>query len=152
MTKTTYTCTTYNQIPPFHHTGSSRQYGQVVLGPATGNVSVSDIVFLCIIPNRARIVDLWIRGSSAETAAVFKLGIAGGTTGTETTFGTLTLSTGGSLVMRPLTGVPFAVSRSDTDAQSGATIYMTISSGTWTTTATLEFMVEYQHPGLVGGP
>lgn len=149
MSVTTVTCTTYNLgVGPFRHGGENILYGQIVLGPQT----VSDIVWLCRVPNRAVITDIWFRGSTAETAAIFKAGIAAGSTGTETTFGTLTLSTGGSLLLRPGTGVPFKVSRSDTDAAAGATVYLTISSATWTTTATMDFMVRYTHPGNINYP
>ncbi len=144
MTVATATCTTYNLVPQFKHQAPNYAYGMIILSART----LSDIVFLAKIPNRAVIVDIWFRGGTAETASTAKFGISNN--GTETTFGTLTFSsTGTPVLLQPRTGIPFEVSISDTDAQAGATLYATISAGTWTTTVTLEFMCTYVHPGNI---
>lgn len=146
MAATTITCTTYNQPMRLNASGAANKvYGHM----ETSGRTLSDIVLLCRIPNGATITDWWFRGTSGETASIFKLGITG--SGTETTFGTNTLSVAGPVTkqMRVDKPVPFTVSMSDTDAQLGATVYMTISSGTWTTSTSWDFMFEYVRAGLI---
>jgi len=124
------------------------------------NLSVSDIVFLCRIPNRATIVDWYLKGNSTTTitAAIMKMGIVSAgsaVAGTESTFGSaLTFSStawmhrpGGGSATALVTSVPFKVSISDTDAQAGALVYATASSGTFTTSLSLDFGFWYVHDG-----
>lgn len=119
---------------------------EVVQGKfTTSGRTLSDIIFLAKIPNHSTITNWHVQGISAETASTFKLGITGG--GTESTFGTFTLA-GNALVAFPrVTGCPFTVSLSDTDAQGGATIYATVSAGTHTTSISFDFAFYYKAAG-----
>lgn len=110
--------------------------------------TLSDIGFLCKLPNQSVVIDYYAKGASGETVSAFKLGIDHG--GTETTFGTLSLSTAtGAIPMRYATGLPYLISISDTDALGGATVYMTLSTGSWTTSISLDFLFSYVRRGEV---
>lgn len=138
MAVATLTCTVYSQAFPMRqHHHSNSVGGKVAAGLATR--TLSDIIFLCKIPNQAVITGWDFVGTHGDTARTFKLGITGN--GTETTFGTITWVT---VTRHGLTGCPFKVSISDTDAQAGATVYMTVSTGTWTTSASFEFAFQYR--------
>lgn len=106
----------------------------------SGN-TLSDIIFLCKIPNGAVITNWHFRGTHGDTTRTFKLGITGGSAASETAFGTQIWTSGAVL---GVSGAPFKVSISDSDAQGGATVYMTVSTGTWTTSASFEFSFEYR--------
>lgn len=142
MAIATFTCSTWLLgVGPLSTGGSNRIHGHLELAART----LSDIGFLCKIPNQSVVVDYYVRGTSGETLSSFKLGIDHG--GTETTFGTGSLSVGAVVVYRPMTGIPYLVSISDTDAQGGATVYMTVSAGSWTTSISLDFMFQYVRRG-----
>jgi hypothetical protein len=160
MAITTVTTTVYNQSPRAVHVGLNYAVGSYVASGRT----LSDIILLCRIPNGATIVDFDVAGTSGETVSVFKLGIksagtpaalGGGTAGagTETTFGTGSFSTGAKVHFKygvhpnALNGAPYRVSISDTDAQAGADVYMTLSVGSWTTSVSFDFMFAYVMPG-----
>lgn len=143
MAIATVTSTVYaNHTPAFTHIGDNVVQGKFT----TSGRTLSDIIFLAKVPNGVVITDWHIQGTSGETASTYKLGInsAGGT---ESTFGTFTLA-GAALVVFPrVTGCPFDVSLSDTDAQGGATIYATVSAGTHTTSISFDFMFRYRARG-----
>jgi hypothetical protein len=63
--------------------------------------------------------------------------------GTETTFGTGTLSATATVLFNPKTGVGSVVSISDTDVNAGADVYMTASSGSWTESFSIDYMIQY---------
>ncbi len=147
----TLTSTAYMPQPRANALGSNFVGGKMEISGRT----LSDIILLACIPNRYTVVDYFLRGSSAETVAVFKLGIksagtatAQGGAGTETTFGTGSFSSTGAVNYRPMTGLPYTVSISDTDAQAGADVYMTVSSGSWTTTVSMGYGFWYYGPGV----
>lgn len=142
MPTTTLTTSVYANPPMrLHHAAQNWVHGSYVASGRT----LSDIILLAKIPNGVSVVDYYIKGTSGETASIFKLGIKG--TGTETTFGTGTFSTGATVTYRPMTGIPFSVSLSDTDAQAGCDIYMTVSSGSWTTSVSFDFGFAYVAKG-----
>lgn len=154
MAVSTFTSTFYGTSPRLVHSGANKIGGELTISGRT----VSDIGFLARIPNKATIWDYYIRGTSGETLSSFKLGIdgasaagsAGGpTAGSATTFGTRTLSTGAVVVVNDKNGLPWKVSLSDTDnIAGGATIYMTVSAGTWTTSISMQMSFEYWPDGL----
>lgn len=137
MAVSTLTTSVYLQTPMRANHVQNYVGGQQLSG--LSGRTLSDIVFLCKIPNKAVITNWWFRGTHGDTGRAFKLGITGN--GTETTFGTVTWVTA---TIHGLQGTPFKVSISDTDAQAGATVYMTLSTGTWTTSASFEFNFEYR--------
>lgn len=145
MAVATFTASTWLLgVGPLATGGSNRIHCHLDLSART----LSDIGFLFKLPNQSIVVDYYVKGASGETVSAFKLGIDHG--GTETTFGTLSLSTAtGAIPMRYATGLPYLVSISDTDAQGGATVYMTISTGSWTTSISLDFMFEYVRRGEI---
>ncbi len=137
MAVATTTTTVYTQSPiRANHTGN-----WVGGKHAVSTNTLSDIIFLCKIPNQAVITNWVFRGTHGDTTRTFKLGITGGAGASETAFGTQTWTTGTVL---GVSGCPFKVSISDTDAQAGAVVYMTPSTGTWTTSASFEFSFEYR--------
>jgi len=153
MAIATFTATTFNLEPRLNVHGPTFTYGTIV----TSTRTLSDIGFLLRVPNKATVLDWWMRGSTTETASVFKLGITGAGrngsgAGSETTFGTRTFSVNADPTMlHGMTlgaGVNHCVSLSDTDAQRGATVYMTISAGTWTTSVSIDFMFAWLIDGL----
>lgn len=103
--------------------------------------TLSDIIFFAKVPNGAVITDIYMVPRHGDTARTMKLGITGGSAASETAFGTLTLTTATRMVV---SGLPFKVSISDTDAQAGAVVYGTIATGTWTTSGSIEFGVTYR--------
>ncbi len=144
MAVATFTCSTWLLgVGPLKTGGTNYVHGHLDLSART----LSDIGFLCKLPNQSVVVDYYVRGTSGETLSSFKLGIDHG--GTETSFGTGSLSTGAVVVYSPKTGIPYLISISDTDAQGGATVYMTVSAGTWTTSISLDFMFAYVRRGEV---
>ena len=137
MAVATTTTTVYAQNPM-----RANHVGNYVGGKHTVFANtLSDIIFLCKIPNGAVITNWHFRGTHGDTTRTFKLGITGGSAASETAFGTQTWTTGGVLAV---SGTPFKVSISDTDAQAGAVVYLTPSTGTWTTSASFEFSFEYR--------
>lgn len=137
MPVATTTTTVYTQTPM-----RSNHVGNWVGGKHTISTNtLSDIIFLCKIPNGAVITNWHFLGTHGDTTRTFKLGITGGTAASETAFGTVTWTTG---VVKAVTGCPFKVSISDSDAQGGAVVYMTVATGTWTTSASFEFSFEYR--------
>jgi hypothetical protein len=143
MAVATYTATTYNQTPRLRHTGINLLIGSLA---RSGN-TLSDIIFLGKIPNKATIIDYYVKGTTAAAGGLaYKLGITGGGGG-EATFGTGSLSATATVVFRSLQGCPFKVSRSDTDAQDGATVYMTCSVGSWSESISIDFCFMYVADG-----
>jgi hypothetical protein len=137
MTVATTTTTVYSQPMRRNHI-SNYVGGKHTIATNT----LSDIIFLCKIPNGAVVTNWHFRGTHGDTTRTFKLGITGGSAASETAFGTQTWTTGTVL---GVSGTPFKVSISDSDAQGGATVYMTVSTGTWTTSASFEFSFEYRY-------
>ena len=143
MAVATATSTVYaNHTPAFTHIGDNVVQGKVHLSGRT----LSDIVFLAKVPNGVVITDFVVQGISTETASAYKLGInsAGGA---DNTFGLFTLAGSAIVSFARVTGCPFDVSLSDTDAQGGATIYATVSAGTHTTSISFDFMFRYRARG-----
>jgi hypothetical protein len=136
MAVSTLTASPYLQVIRGHH-HSNEISGKVTLSGRT----LSDIIFLGKVPNGALITGWNFFGTHGDTARTFKLGITGGSAASETAFGTVTWTT---LVLTGQQGCPFRVSISDTDAQAGATIYATIATGTWTTSASFEYSFRYR--------
>lgn len=144
----TLTVSTYNQTLRLNNNGAPNFiYGSF----ATSGRTLSDIILLARVPSGVTVCDWYLRGTSGETIATAKLGIKGG--GTETSFGTLTFSTGAVCLHRApglIAAVkPIRVSASDTDAQAGVDIYMTVSAGTWTTSTSFDFGFWYFRDGNV---
>ena len=136
MSVATTTTTVYSQEPV-----RSNYIGNWVGGKHTISTNtLSDIIFLCRIPHGAVVTNWNFRGTHGDTTRTFKLGITGGSAASETAFGTQTWTTGTVL---GISGCPFKVSVSDTDTLY-ATVYMTVSTGTWTTSASFEFSFEYR--------
>ena len=135
MPVATTTSTVYTQDPVRSNYVSNWVGGKHTISTNT----LSDIIFLCKIPHGAVVTNWNFRGTHGDTARVFKLGISGAN-GSETAFGTQTWTT---LVLAGVTGCPFKVSCSDSDTLY-ATVYMTVSSGTWTTSASFEYSFEYR--------
>lgn len=140
----TLTVTTYNQTLRLNANGAPNYItGHLAMSGRT----LSDIILLARVPSGSTIVDWHIRGTSGETASVFKLGIRGG--GTETSFGTMTFAGAAAVNFRYINGRPIRVSASDTDAAAGVDIYMTVSSATWTTSISFDFTFVYVRDGNI---
>jgi len=137
MAVATTTTTVYTQTPMRGNHVHNWVGGKHTVSANT----LSDIIFLCKIPNGAVVTNWHFKGTHGDTGRAFKLGITGGNGASETTFGTITWTSG---AVQGVSGCPFKVSISDTDAQAGATVYMTVSTGTWTTSASFEFSFEYR--------
>lgn len=137
MAVATATSTVYTQTPMPQHIHSNYVGGKIDLSART----LSDIIWFAKVPNQAVITRIRMICRHGDTTRTMKLGITGGSAASETAFGTLTLTTN---LVQPVAGLPFKVSISDTDAQAGATIYGTIATGTWTTSGSFEFGIEYR--------
>lgn len=142
MAIATITASLYLQTPRLVHTGVNYAFGSL----NTITRTISDIILLARLPNKVRVVDIWVKGTTAAAAGlVYKLGMKGG--GSETTFGTGTLSATATTLFNPKTGCGTRVSISDTDVNGGADVYMTASSGSWTESLSIDFMIAYTADG-----
>jgi hypothetical protein len=138
MAIATITASQWLQPPRLVHTGVNVIFGSLNSISRT----ISDILLLAKLPNKVRVTDIWVKGTtSAAAGLVYKLGMKGG--GTETTFGTGTLSATATVLFNPKTGVGSVVSISDTDVNAGADVYMTASSGSWTESFSIDYMIQY---------
>lgn len=142
MAIATITATLWMQPPRLVHTGVNVAFGSLNSISRT----ISDIFLLARLPNKAKVVDIWVKGTTAAaTGLVYKLGMKGG--GTETTFGTGTLSATATTLFNPKTGVGTKVSISDTDVNAGADVYMTASTGSWTESFSIDYLIAYVADG-----
>lgn len=143
----TATASTYNQEP------RQRLGVNYVIGRVTPSAkTLSDIILLARVPNKATIVDVKTKGATGGTAAVYKIGIKGGNSGPAGGSGadTTLLSTVDAATTTVTTGNGFLgwkVSLSDTDAQVGADVYITLISGTWTITVTIDYQIAWVPDG-----
>lgn len=139
----TLTATGYNNPMKAHHIGVNYITGHI---EKTG--TLSDIVILGRVPHGAMITEFRIHGAGAGTAAVCKVGVKGGDggggAGAEATLLTdFDLAAGAN---NGAVGARFCrhrVSLSDTDAHLGADVYLTVVSGTWSTTVSFDFLIGY---------
>lgn len=141
MAITTLTASAYLDGMRQHHVGVNYIIGHV---EKTG--TLSDIILLGKIPNGATLVDFRMHGAGAGTAAVAKVGIKGGNggggAGAETTIvASHDFASGAGVTSTAL--IRHRVSLSDTDAQAGADVYMTLISGTWSTTVSFDYQIGY---------
>jgi len=144
----TLTASTYLQEPR-NLIGTNYVIGRVTPSSRT----LSDIILLARIPNKATIVDVSVKGATAGTNAVFKIGIKGtnagpaGGSGADTTL-LSAVDAATTTITRGTGFLGWKVSLSDTDAQVGADVYLTVVSGTWTITVTVDYMIAWVPDGL----
>ena len=144
MTVATLTATLWDRWPnvPYHHIGPNRQAGTVHMVTRT----LSDIIFLCRVPSGSTITDFRVNTTgSGATAAVYKIGVEGGGADTSLISSADLVAAAGARMNKG----PIRVSRSDTDANQGVTVYATLISGTWTVSASFDYVIEYFHDGVV---
>lgn len=144
----TQTASTYNQEPR-NLIGTNYIIGKVTMSAKT----ISDIILLAKVPNKATIVDVRVKGTTAGTNAVFKIGIKGTNAGPSGGNGadTSLLETADAATTTGKASAVFIgykVSLSDTDAQAGADIYMTLISGTWTISVSIDYMIAWVPDGM----
>ena len=114
----------------------------------TGDVTLSDIILMVKIPDQATITAVYGSGNSPEALSSFKMGITGN--GTETTFASLISLSVGAVVAfdsRDELAVPFKLSMTDNAVPHHGFIYLTPSTGTWTTSHTIDLVVRYSNDG-----
>lgn len=144
---TTLTASSYNAPMRAHHIGINYAGGHIA---KTG--TLSDIVILARVPNKATIVECRIWGAGAGTAAAAKVGVKGGDGGAGAGGDTTLIVTHDFAGGAGLVGSAFVrhrVSLSDTDAHLGADVYLTLISGTWSTTVSFDFLIGYVMDGNV---
>lgn len=144
MAVATLTATLWDRWPnvPYHHIGPNRQSGAL----HTATRTLSDIVFLCRVPSGCTITDFRVSGAgTAGTNSVYKVGVDGGGADTSLIVSADLVTAAGARMHNG----PIRVSRSDTDANQGINVYMTLISGTWTTSVSFDYTIEYFHDGVV---
>lgn len=142
----TQTASAYNKPMRMHHVGVNYSIGTVTTSAKT----LSDIVLLTRVPNGATIVSWHSSGTAAGTNAVYKIGVKGGNGGKaagadDTILLTTDLATAAGIAAAHF--VRHRVSLSDTDAYLGADVYMTLISGTWTVSCSMDFQIGYVMDG-----
>lgn len=103
--------------------------------------SVSDIVNLMKLPQGAKVVDWYASAKSAEGLIQVKLGVTGDS---ETALGTITASASTATAFNARTNplyTPAKVSLSDDRTPYNGFVYATLSSGSFTTSYTLNVTV-----------
>lgn len=108
--------------------------------------TLSDIILLMKIPDRAVVMQAYGTVSSAEAAVVFKLGI----TGSEAALGTHTASASATTAFDSIVDAIEPVQLSLTDAAEPHVgyLYATTSVGSWSTTVSLAVTIRYTNDGL----
>lgn len=142
----TQTASAYNKVMRANHIGPN----YIIGGVTTSAKTLSDIVLLGRVPNKATIVGVQVQGACAGTAAVYKIGIKGGDGGNGAGADTTLIATADLATAAGASTGPFVrhrVSLSDTDAYLGADVYMTLISGTWTVSCSLDFQIAYVMDG-----
>jgi hypothetical protein len=142
----TQTASAYNKVMRAHHIGPNYLIGTVNVISKT----LSDIILLGRIPNKATIVGAIFQGVTAGTNAVYKVGVKGGDGGNGAGADTTILATTDIVTAAGIASAAFVrhrVSLSDTDAHLGADVYMTLISGTWTVSASLDYQISYVMDG-----
>lgn len=142
----TQTASAYNKTMRAHHIGPNYIIGTVTTSAKT----LSDIILLGKIPNKATIVGAHFQGVAAGTNAVYKVGVKGGDGGNGAGADTTIIATTDLATTAGISAAAFVrhrVSLSDTDAHLGADVYMTLISGTWTVSCSLDFQIAYVMDG-----
>lgn len=115
----TLTASSYAGQPKQCHVGN-QSYHFFFNGGSTASGSAGDVVLLGKIPNRATVLDLRVRGTSAAAASTWVFYITKGKTASQSTtlatLGTITVVTAGALIRANDAFAPFVVSLSDDDA------------------------------------
>lgn len=144
MAVSTYTCSTFSNVPKSRVYGSSRQSGKMVHSGTVG-----DILFLCKIPHGAKIVDLQEYHSSGQTAAAYSFGFDRGVAAGGAGNASCLISSGAIATMNRLSfaASPNAdtvqISLSDTDPVRYAVLQAKAESGTFTISVSLTWAVTY---------
>lgn len=141
MAVTTFTASAYLDAMQGHHKGVNYIIGHV---EKTG--TLSDIILLGKVPNGATIIDFRMYGAGAGTAAVAKVGIKGGNGGGGAGADNVIVSSHDFATGAGVTStqhIRHRVSLSDTDAQAGCDVYMTVISGTWSTTVSFDYQIGF---------
>lgn len=145
MATTTLTGATSAVLPRLAHTGIN-----CVQQVYTGNgatLSASDILLTLKIPNRATVVDAYVRGHGGATTTVLKLG----DTTTDGRFGFFTLGATDTMV-RPQGAAtfPHTYALSDDAVNQFATLQLTVNSApSPTATSSFVLVVFYTAPGNI---
>lgn len=145
MATTTLTGASSAVLPRLAHTGIN--VVQQVYTGAGATLSASDILLSVKIPNRATVVDAYIRGHGGATTTILKLGDSG----SDGRFGLFTLIATDTLV-RPTgaTSFPYTYALSDDAVNQFATLQITVSSApSPTATSSFVLVVFYTAPGNI---
>lgn len=152
MPTATYTSSIFNNSPKETVVGNNSVAGQVAW---TATSTVGDIGFLCKIPNRARIIDVWEFHTTGATAQGLSFGldrgVAAGGAGNASCFiasGAQATMNRMSLAASPNAGNgPIQISLSDLDPVRYAILTAKVESGTTTTSLFINFGVTYYMDG-----
>lgn len=139
----TYTCTTFNSLPKYNHTGVQSVSGSVM---ATAASSVGDVFFLAKIPHGAKFVSLQCDHSTGATAQGISYGLAtGGAAGGGANL-SLYVASGAqaTILTKNVLGVPIDVSVSDLSADRYGVLSARVESGTATTSLIVNFLYSYR--------
>lgn len=144
MAKTTYTTSQATEGAPvtLHHEAETvkrvRWEGS--------SLSLSDEILIAKFPNNVIITDIYGVGGCQASDIVFKLGLK---SGSQTAFGTHTLSSTTNPVKFSMLDdniAPQHLSLSDDATPQYTYLYVTASSGSWTQTVSLDFVIRYHRP------
>jgi len=142
MAVTTATATTALAVARLIHSGVNSVSAKKVHAGTVG-----DVVLMAKIPNRAEIVAVMGKITTAETAANATVGLASGgiAANTLSVFGSLASGTSPVFTTKGLDRI--TVSVTDTNADKFTYVAVSPSSATWTISATIDLTVFYVSPG-----
>ncbi len=152
MTLATYTSSTYLNNAKFLPTGVQSLSG-VARWTAAG--SVGDVLFLCRVPNGAKIVDCYEYHTSGQTAAALSLGFDRGVAAGGAGNASCLISSGAIATMNRMTlaaspntsNAPVTISVSDLDPLKYVAFVAKAESGTFTTTVAISWCISYRNDG-----
>lgn len=123
-------------------------------GSLTASLTLSDIILIAKIPNKAMIHDFYMAGIVPGDATIFKVGTggAGVTTGGDDTSVCSTVTLSGTAAIKNFDSadtMPYLVSLSDDAEPKWTWLFATLISGTSTATCSIQFVVKYSMPGAI---
>lgn len=148
MATTTYTATTFNNVPKQVHAGVTSVSGSYNAGATV--TSLGDVVFLAKIPHGATIIDLVVDTSTGETACGTDFGLSkgydvGGGVSHSCFVTAVAQATVSRLAVRRAAGLgPFRVSCSDSDPVRYGIFSCKPSTGSASASFMVNFSITYR--------
>lgn len=142
MAVSTATASAALALPRLVHAGVN-----VVNSKYVHSGTVGDVVLMAKLPDKAVIVGIYGKITTAETAANATVGLASGGLSSNSLAAFGSLASGTSPVFPTLGANKTTISVSDDNATKHAFVAVSPSSATWTISATIDLTVLYTAPG-----